>query len=115
MLKLSRSSDAQPFQSVYLIRISPKGEESFYKIGRTEQDVFQRFLYTDIPSWVRVSESVLMKAEDAVLLESTLHGAFRKQRCIPKIRFGGWTECFYLRPEDVEWVRNVLLQITCPL
>jgi len=80
--------------TVYVIYLY-NDNESFYKIGRTFVPIKNRM--KDLVKHYKyevVLTTVTAKAKDACELERKLHSSNRSNRYTPKMKFGGYTECY---------------------
>jgi uncharacterized protein YfkK (UPF0435 family) len=71
------------------------GEEKFYKIGITEQGVKKRFRGSEKMLYVyKILKIIKTNKYDATYLEKELHKEHEDFKYTPKIKFGGYKECF---------------------
>lgn len=78
-------------------------KEHFYKIGVTTLSIKQRFNSKEIPYNYNILKQVKMNKYNAIYLEKELHNMNKEYKYIPKIHFGGYTECFFnLNFESIE-------------
>lgn len=80
---------------VYLLKIW-NDEEAFFKIGITMQTVEARF--NNLPYNYSVVDSILTDAVNAFNIEQNILTKYSQNRYIPKIKFGGCSECFSTLP-----------------
>lgn len=70
-------------------------EEEFYKIGITKKDVETRFSGKfKMPYKYKILKIVETNLYEAIKLEKREHSLNKEKSYIPKISFGGYTECF---------------------
>jgi hypothetical protein len=67
-------------------------DEKFYKIGVTKREIKKRI--ANIPYNLVECKYEEMSFYEAYLLEKELKNKLKEFRYTPKIKFGGWTECF---------------------
>lgn len=77
--------------TLYLVRCWNDTEE-FYKIGKTYTSISKRF--RQFPYSWEIINQVEGTAEYVSTTETILHNKYKSYRYIPKIPFGGITECF---------------------
>lgn len=81
--------------TLYIIKCYNK-DELFYKIGITKKEIHQRFkTNAHMPYNYEILYSKKSNLYDSVKLEIYLHKIHDDFKYIPKITFGGYTECFY--------------------
>jgi ribosomal protein L36 len=91
---------------LYLVKFFNKNE-IFYKIGITTQTIKQRFCTRkDVPYNIKLINQFKINLYNAIILENKLHSYFKNYSYIPKIKFGGYTECF--SKIDSKEVKNIV-------
>lgn len=96
-------------ENLYLIKLS-NGTESFFKIGLTVHR-YCRF-YEIMKSGYSVEIIYMMVGVEfykALDYERILQNTFRKYSYMPKIRFGGYTECF--STIDLDMYKSIIQDI----
>lgn len=88
--KVSKNFDSF---KVYIIRCWNE-EEEFYKIGKTYRTVLKRFNKNNLPYNFVILKTIEGTALEMSKLELKLKIINKKNKYIPKIKFGGMQECF---------------------
>lgn len=84
---------------LYLVLIKgPENGEYFLKVGRTFRRIDKRF--KDIKLQFKVIYTYTSSALDVFKAEASIKKAFKDQRVIPSIKFGGMHECFSIAALD---------------
>lgn len=79
--------------TVYLVMLH-NNDETFYKIGITVESTETRFSKGDIKYSYKCIGNINTNLYDAIYLENKLHELNKEFSYTPKIKFGGYTECF---------------------
>jgi hypothetical protein len=91
---------------VYLIKCFNENEE-FYKIGKTFVKISKRFSGSDILPYEYIVVGIYEGTPDTISkLENELHKKCKDYCYLPKLKFGGQTECFSYQEE----VKQIFLQ-----
>ncbi len=77
---------------IYNILFKNENEE-FIKVGITGQSLNRRFSSITMYDW-KVLEEIPMSLYEATYLEDKIHDVLKDSSYIPKIKFGGYKECF---------------------
>lgn len=77
---------------LYLIEFS-NNDERFYKIGITKNSVKERYHWGYSQYELVVHMEQPMPLYEAFIREQEILNQLRKQRYVPQIKIGGWTEC----------------------
>lgn len=86
--------------NIYIIKASSLDGEIFYKIGISMYSVKKRFA-SHFPYNIDEFIEVSMDAGIAWSLEKEIHRKLKKHSYKPKLKFGGYTECFSYVPDDI--------------
>ena len=78
---------------LYLIECY-KGNEKFYKIGKTYRKLTQRFTNSNMPYKYKVIHKYADTAENIWDLEEELHNSYKEFSHRPRNWFAGYTECY---------------------
>lgn len=93
---------------LYVIKCFNKDEE-FYKVGLTGRSINKRFKSKKyMPYKYEVLYDFLLDAASAWTLEKNILKTFAQYQYIPKIFFGGYTECFYI--QSLEKLQLMLIE-----
>lgn len=76
---------------LYIVKIFNENEE-FFKIGITTLSLRKRF--ENLPYKFEILKINFLSLYDAIILEDILHKKYKNFKYVPKISFGGETECF---------------------
>ena len=80
--------------TLYLISVY-NNEESFYKIGKTINEVKKRFPCKEkLPYNYTIIKEYKSNIEEIYDLEIELHRKYKDFKYLPKINFKGYTECY---------------------
>jgi hypothetical protein len=79
---------------VYIIECN-NDNEVFYKIGITDRSISERFSREyEMPYSYKILQTLNTNKYLSLYIEHRLHQEFKDFWYKPKIKFGGWTECF---------------------
>ena len=88
--------------NLYIIKVD--NQECFYKIGITSKLITQRFC-GNFPYRYDVLRVFKMSGYDARTTEIKLHNYFSEKKYVPKLNFGGKTECF--KSIDLDYIDSI--------
>lgn len=94
-------------QAILYIIICYNKNEEFYKIGITSKSVNKRYESDrQMPYNYDIISEYTSDAEIIYDLEKELHKKFKNFKYKPKIEFGGYTECFKLYANQLNYIEN---------
>lgn len=86
---------------LYVVELS-NDKEKFYKVGLTKFSAEKRFRYLR-DYGVRIIHEYKLPIPEAYRIEQAVLRQYSDYKYIPKIHIGGWSECLYVSPAELDW------------